>query len=669
MSWFPTFLNPLPAIIAAGIVAPLLLVLYFLKLRRQERAVSSTLLWKKAVMDLQVNAPFQKLRRNLLLILQMLLLLLLCLALGRPVMNYTPGVGKTTVFLIDRSASMATKDPQLNGKTRLEEAKRRAKDLASTLDRNASAMVIALDDSAETVQPFTSDAAAVRRAIDSIQQTDRRTRLKLAYQLADAQANFNPEQLRANATKPEVLLFSDGRVLDAPDELRLTGDLKYERIGDDDAPNIAIVALSAKRNYERPTEVQIFARLANYGPRPASADVQLSIDGQVSKVAGVTLAPERWSDEAWVKAHPGEKDDNFAAKDSVEFTVDLTSSATIKVEQMNRDNDALSADDSAAVIVPPPKALAVLLVTDGNYYLEKVLSSLDLQKPDTMLPTAYETKKPTNYDVIIFDRYQPKILPPSGSFIYFGAAPPESKLAAAKENGQPVILDDQGVLDWKRDHPILRHLSLARLFFARSIKLDVPVEAEVLMDGLKGPLIVLYRDGRNTHLVVASDVLQSDWPLKVSFPVFMHNALQFLAVGSEMDVRQSYEPGATPRISRVNLQKLGPDVKKIKLTGPGGSRDVPITEGGDFALPALDHVGIYTTEPAVPQFESIAVNLLDGNESNVLPLEDRPPGGVGEVVERAGTKSRLELWWWIVACAALPLLLIEWWVYTRRVHL
>jgi len=27
------------------------------------------------------------------------------------------------------------------------------------------------------------------------------------------------------------------------------------------------------------------------------------------------------------------------------------------------------------------------------------------------------------------------------------------------------------------------------------------------------------------------------------------------------------------------------------------------------------------------------------------------------------------LWWWIVAFAALPMLLIEWWVYTRRVHL
>ena len=122
MSWFPTFLNPLMAAVAAAIAIPALLVLYFLKLRRREQAVSSTLLWKKAIQDLQVNAPFQRLRRNLLLFLQLLLLALLLLALSRPVSQYAPGAGKMTVVLIDRSASMSAVEP--DGRTRLEEAKR-----------------------------------------------------------------------------------------------------------------------------------------------------------------------------------------------------------------------------------------------------------------------------------------------------------------------------------------------------------------------------------------------------------------------------------------------------------------------------------------------------------------------------------------------------------------
>src|SRR5918911_4696104 len=97
--------NVLPAMIAAALAIPALLVLYFLKLKRREMPVSSTLLWKRAIQDLQVNAPFQKLRRNLLLLLQLLLLILLLLALSRPVTKYTQVAGKTTVLLIDRSAS------------------------------------------------------------------------------------------------------------------------------------------------------------------------------------------------------------------------------------------------------------------------------------------------------------------------------------------------------------------------------------------------------------------------------------------------------------------------------------------------------------------------------------------------------------------------------------
>src|ERR1041384_7716547 len=106
----PSFLNSAPAALAAAIAIPSLLLLYFLKLRRREVDVSSTLLWKRAIQDLQVNAPFQRLRKNLLLLLQMLLLILLVLALSRPVMNYTPGAGKLAVILIDRSASMSAND-------------------------------------------------------------------------------------------------------------------------------------------------------------------------------------------------------------------------------------------------------------------------------------------------------------------------------------------------------------------------------------------------------------------------------------------------------------------------------------------------------------------------------------------------------------------------------
>jgi hypothetical protein len=180
-------------------------------------------------------------------------------------------------------------------------------------------------------------------------------------------------------------------------------------------------------------------------------------------------------------------------------------------------------------------------------------------------------------------------------------------------------------------------------------------------------MVVLDREGRNTNLVISFDVLQSNWPLKLSFPIFIHNALQYLAVGAEMNVRPSYEPGTVVRIPRTTIDKLG-DIKSIRLNGPDGSKAIPIGANGDFVLPPLNRVGIYKTDPPVPQYEELAVNLLDDNESNLLPT-DAPPGDVGTALAVTGGKSRLELWWWLVACFALPLVMIEWWVYTRRVHL
>ena len=673
MNWFPNFTNWQAGLIAGAIVVPSLLILYFLKLRRREQTVPSTLLWRKAIQDLQVNAPFQKLRRNLLLLLQMLLLLLLTLALARPVANYYKGAGKMTVILLDRSASMSSRDIK-GGKTRLDEAKRRANELVDSMARGATAMVIAFDDSAETVQPFTTDTAAIRRAIDSVRPTDRRSSLKMAYQLADAQLYFIPEANRTNIEPPDVHVYSDGRVSDDA-ELTVQGKVVFERVGTDDAANVGIVALSAKRNYERPTEVQVFARLANYGPEPVETFVHLTVDGEKAETgqgrsAGLFLLPERWTDEqrtAW------ERDQGRAASSSVDFPMELTTSAVIRVEHTNREKDVMPADDVAQVIVPPPKQLSVLLVTDGgNYFLEKAVNALNLKNPAVMTPEAYDEKVPTDHDVIVFDRHTPAKLPAAGSFVYFGAVPRGLKVKAdADDTGRYNLVDDVGVLDWKRDHPILKNLAMQKLYVAESIRLVGAAEnSEVLVDGLKCPLIVLHREGKGVHLICTFDLLQSNWPLKVSFPIFLHNSMQFLAVGSSMDVRQSVEPGSTPRIPRGNLLRGGQEVKQVVLKGPSafGTRTLAVPEAGDFALPPLDHVGVYSTDPPVPQFEQLAVNLLDSVESNVLPAKDAP-GGLGEVREGEAGRSRMELWWWIVACAALPLLLIEWWVYTRRVHL
>jgi hypothetical protein len=677
MSWLPAFTNWQIAALAAAVAIPALLVLYFLKLRRREMPVSSTILWKKAIQDLQVNAPFQRLRRNLLLFLQLLLLALLILALAKPVANVTPTPGKTTVILIDRSASMSAKSA--DGKSiRLDEARRRAKELVNAMPRDATAMVIAFDDTPEMMQPWTSDANLLRNAIDRVKPTDRKTRLKLAYQLAEAKLFFIPEQNRSNVEPPDVRVFSDGRALDA-NELSIKSPVTLERVGDEGgAPNVAVVALSAKRNYERPTQVQVFARLANFGPEPVSSSVELTVDGQPVQTGSsnkVFLLPERWSADQRQKyiASSG----NTSPPDSVEFQLDLTESAVVKVEQTRKEGDALAADDAAQVVVPPPKQLSVLLVTDGNYFLELVMRSQpQLAKMDVMSPVAFEENKPKGYDVYVFDRYKPKELPDSGNFMHFGVVPDGLRVKAVRDpNGAPVMLDypenAATVLDWRRDHPIMRGPSFGHMWVSQSMKLDVPLDSEVLIDGMKGPLVVLHREKGAVHVITAFDILNSTLPIPPDsqhFVLFVYNALEYLAVGSDMDVRQTLEPGSTPRIPRSALMKGAEPIKKLTLIDPNGAK-IPLTvpEAGDFALPGLEHVGVYQTDPPIPQYERMAVNLLDANESNLVP-SNTAPGGNPDAVEKGSGKVRRDLWRYFVM-AGIGMLFVEWWVYTRRVHL
>src|SRR5215218_10334278 len=91
--------------IPVGIIA-----LYFLKLRRRPVQVPSTLLWRRSLEDLHVNSLFQRLRRNLLLFLQLLAILLAMVALAGPQVRGTSGPGQRFVLTIDNSASMSATD-------------------------------------------------------------------------------------------------------------------------------------------------------------------------------------------------------------------------------------------------------------------------------------------------------------------------------------------------------------------------------------------------------------------------------------------------------------------------------------------------------------------------------------------------------------------------------
>ena len=149
-------------------VLPVIVVFYLLKLRREDRLVSSTLLWRRSVDNLQANSPFERLRANLLLLLQLLVAAALAFGLTRPLMNLASKQGASRALLIDVSGSMAARDGQ-GGATRMEEAKGLAIQQIDAMLPGDEMMLVAFANSGEVLSSFTSDRTRLKESVRGIE--------------------------------------------------------------------------------------------------------------------------------------------------------------------------------------------------------------------------------------------------------------------------------------------------------------------------------------------------------------------------------------------------------------------------------------------------------------------------------------------------------------------
>ena len=649
------FLAPQAALIAAAVTVPLLVAMYFLKLRRRIVVVSSTLLWKRAVQEMQVNAPFQRLRRNLLLLLQLLILTALLLAMARPALPGQVFTGERLIILLDHSASMNATDVK---PSRLDHAKQLAQQIVEDFDGAGGVMVVSFAEQARVVEPFTTDRKRLQYAIDSVRPTDQFSRLDRALQLVEPYANADNGSADGQAARVALCVLSDGRVHNSGQTLPAFGggELRLIRIGGDTSPgagnvnNVAIEAISVRRHDEEPHRAQIFARLANYGPQPVETTVTFTIDGQVHRVAEVSVPPatSETSGGAVVMAD-----------------ATLLRQAVVGVSHDHEDD--LAADDAAFCVVAAPQRLRVLLVTGGNAFLERVIDAVGVGKRVTMTPKRYEDQDPAKlsrsgggeegFDVIVFDRYAPAQLPPVSS-LCFNAAPPIDQLRLRPP------ADTQRVtvfLDWDRDHPLLRYVALDDVIVAGAAAISVPDRGRILATGPAGPMIAEVMIDGVQHVVVAFDLLTSNWPIQVSFAVFMDNAIHGLALGGQDAAAISYQPGDTVALPGAI------DGTAIHYDGP--AKLDAIVERGRAVLPAFERVGVYQTQANVAEpWQVLAVNLADPIESDLRPIDKLEVGRSAAQVAGGASAGRREMWRWF-AWAALAVLLLEWLVYTRRMHL
>ena len=663
--------------IALGLIPIAIFALYFLKLKRQPVEVPSTYLWHRVIEDLHVNSLWQRLRKNLLLLLQLLLVGLAMLALLRPGWQGESLSGQRFIFLIDKSASMSATDGA-HGATRLADAKERVAALIDQLESDMSAMIIAYAEQPDVVQEFTNNKRLLREALERIEPTAGRTELGGALELADGFANPGRVMSEDGGAEREVTeqwdvdlyILSDGRFRSIEGFSLGNLQAKFLPIGTFEAQNMAITALNTRRSAERPELRQAFVKVANFSEQDQSTIVELYLDDRLLDAAEFTVAPGAARSAAFNL--PGVSEGQLRA------TLDIPSEFA----------DKLTLDNQAYAVLEDRRDARVLLVTPGNNALELALSTergnrmakVEKASPTTMTKPEFQTvSRSETYDLIIFDQCVPPAMPQANT-LFIGRLPPHGEWSPGSS---PEAVFGPQIIDWQRSHPLLYLVELGNVQIADSLLAKPPLGGRVLIDSTSGPLMAIIPRGRYEDVVIGFEIVggdkqgaitfNTDWPRKHSFPNFWFNVLEYFSRG------QGNSDEHHPPNRMVELRVLGgADELSVELPD-GTSRQIALDSPSQLSFHETGQLGVYRVSDQKQLITSFAVNMFDREESDIrLRVSQEPEDGVKVVeslsigyvdvsAESPSSSVRRELWK-LLLLGALVVLVLEWYIYNRRVY-
>ena len=675
-----------PLALLGLLFVPAVVAMYLLKLRREERVVPSTLLWQRLVADVEANAPWQRLRRSLLFLLQLLLVIILVLLAARPFLERPAGLARDIVLIVDTSASMGATDLSPN---RLGAAKQAALDALRDLPAGGKVSVIEAGRTARIVAAGSTDLGRIRLAIDSIQPTTATGDLADALELAS--------ELASQSGDAEVLIATDAALASVP-TTAVDARVRVLGVGTErGSRNQAIVALAVRTAPSAVTR-SVFIGMANFDVEPAARRLELWGDGLLLEARDVRIGAMQRAD---------------VIIDDVDLGVGVVEVRLVGANGAADGSDPpdqLAADDRAWAIVPPDRKREILLVGDGDPYLETALSYLPNSSLFGVKPGRYpadaQRRDGTEWDLIIFEDFVPATLPRTPTLV---VAPPATSPVGAVTGK----LTNPGIGTLSPDEPILRYVDLSTIHIAEAVRLELPAWARSVIPGPRGaPLLYAgVRDGVPTA-VLAFEPRLSDLPLQVAFPILTANLTGELMGGgaAPVDAVNPGDPVALPIPSgATGLRVERPDGSVIELApGTAGGASVTFTQtdllgvyvatairpapGGASASPASPSppptptpsvgpsgspgTGAGSFDPDAPI--RFAVDLFDVGESAIAPGSAATLEKLGRAAPVPGASAapdpavasrppaRDELWFPIVLIVLIGLC-VEWALYHRDV--
>ena len=601
-----------PAAAALAITLPAIVALYFLRIRRPTRVIPALHLWPDQIRDRQANVPWQRLRFSWLLLLQLLAAAVLVAAAVQPVLPARASLAAHSIVLLDASAPMQAKDV---APSRFEQARHLVSAMIDELGPEDRMTLIALQATPRIVASGSGDRDAKHRALNGIVASNGSADLSAALALAAGAVRVG-EQSRA-------YLFSDGIVepLHAAFANGLPFPIEYHRVGVS-GENVGLTSLVVRASAKSRAA---YLRVQNFGQQQRSLTVEWRSDAGL-----IDLRP--------LHLQAGQ------AQDLVLPVPDTASTVTARID--GADNFAL--DDRVTAIARTPRAFKVLLVTPGNVFLEQALRLRTDFQLDVISPAAYRGS--TAYAMTVFDRFSPASLP-DAPFIMFDP-PAGSPLAGGAAVGiGRVRASDAG-------DPLLTNVSLQDVHIARSQDMSSSRFGRALVTSVQTPLI-LVRDVPFRQVLAGFDVHESDFPLRIGFPILVQNLSEWMLPPSVPP--HSFHPDEPVTI----VPESG--ASSVAVVRPDGSRR-QLATGSITTFAETDMLGVYTVEQRVSgkvETSWFSVNLFSDAASQLTPLDrvTLPPARAFPAAQSVH-RGFLQIWPW-VALVALILVLAEWLAFHR----
>jgi hypothetical protein len=615
-----------------GIAGAAIVGLYILKLRRRAVAIPFSPLWQRILRDKEATSLFSKLKRLLSLLVQLALLALLVLALGDPRAAASIMKGRTVVLLLDASASMQATDV---APSRLEVAKNEAKKIVRGLGGADRMLVAQMDAMVTPLGPMSGDTSELEREIDDVRATD--TRADFARAL-----RFATDALRG-ADDPQIVVVSDGALpepVDAQGPVHL-GEAKLAFVPVGSARrNVGVTQFSVRRYPLDKSRYEVMLEVTNTGDQAEDVEVSLLGDGQLVDLTRLRL-------------QPGERLPRFYPNLS---GASRTLEAKLALASGGRDD--LPADDHAYALLPERRRAKVLVVSDGNLYLQAALLLDEYLDVTTVTPKEYAARYAADAsaktDVVVFDRVTPSE-PPRAHALYLDPLGPGSPVKVGD------VIDDPGFDKIDRKHPIVRFTALDDVNIAPKSAHKLTGEAGDKVVGASdaGAILVAGARGGYKFVALGFDVSRSDLPLRTAWPLFLLDTINWFD-DEDATYLSSFRTGEVWRVP------VAVGATQASLKSPdGATQPVPIHEGRAVYLG--EHAGFYELDAGGGAKTAFAANLLDATESAIAPAKDLVVDGkTASAVQGFHVGVRREIWIYLLMAAAI-VAAIEWATYHRRI--